>query len=146
MAYKIQREYIVLGKKVHVFFPSKVPDYPIRLFNKEEVWYPKSEKPVHEKPEGFERTEVLEGTVYHYTCDRREQLWQKLHRYTSLEAEYSRCLGVRPSHVKLIFYPIAAFLKWYLYKGGWKDGSVGLLLGIYAYKYSLLKYAKLLRK
>ena len=53
-----------------------------------------------------------------------------------------RYSAIRPSLVRAVLSRFFAFLKWYFHKGGWRDGAVGLVAGLYASLYSFLKYFK----
>ncbi|MEL6590157.1 MAG: glycosyltransferase family 2 protein, partial [Bacteroidota bacterium] len=44
--------------------------------------------------------------------------------------------------LKRLSSAIAAWIKWYLIKGGYRDGRLGLRLGRYAFQYSWKKYQK----
>ncbi|PRY16177.1 glycosyltransferase involved in cell wall biosynthesis [Pontibacter ummariensis] len=142
-AYRMERHWVLFGQEVRTFYPISSPDYPVRLFRKDVVTFGKGSNFVHEKPEGFTKAEVLAGAVHHYSCDSVEELYRKLNLYTSLAAKDMGRKGKKASLAKLIFSPVAAWFKWYLKKGGWRDGNVGFILGRYAYDYTYQKYLKL---
>ena len=144
-AFRIQRRWFVLGKEVRAFYPMACPDYPIRLLDKTQVGYGEHSRRVHETPHGYTHIAVLPGWVNHYSCHSYGELQTKLKRYTKLAAEDLRQSGRRPRLAKLLLSPFGAWWKWYVFKQGWKDGRVGFLLGMYAYRYTYLKW-KLFRK
>jgi len=140
-AYQVERHWNVLGKSVGVFYPIVSPDFPIRLYNKKKVSFQDSSL-VHETPSGYSSKAVLEGSIAHYTFENLEILNQKLDFYTNIAAEDLLLKGKNIGFFKALSSPIAAFIKWYLVKGGFRDGKTGWVLGCYAYRYTRLKYLK----
>lgn len=142
-AYRIERHWYLLGRKVHCFYPIDSPDFPVRLFRKDVVSFKQSSNFVHETPSGFTSTEKIPGAVNHFSCDSIHELYGKLNQYTSLAARDLQNRGKKATWSKLWLSPIGSWFKWYVKKGGFKDGYVGYVLGRYAYEYSYQKYLKL---
>lgn len=142
-AYRIERHWYLLGRKVHCFYPIDSPDFPVRLFRKEMVSFKQSSNFVHETPSGYTSTAKIPGAVNHFSCDSVHELYGKLNQYTSLAAKDLQNRGKKATWSKLWLSPIGSWFKWYLKKGGFKDGYVGYILGRYAYDYSFQKYLKL---
>ena len=140
-AYRLKREWFVLGKKIHAVYPVVSPDYPVRLFDKRKSNFDNSPV-VHEEPSGYNSIGVLNGTLNHYTFETKKEIAEKLDRYTSLSAETLLKKKKSLSVFQQYLSATAAFMKWYFGKGGWKDGGVGLTLGRYAFDYTFLKYQK----
>lgn len=140
-AYRLKREWYVLGKKIHAAYPVVSPDYPVRLFDKRKSNFDHSPV-VHEEPSGYETIGVLNGTLKHFTFETKKEIAEKLERYTSLSAETLLRKKKNLSVLQQYLSATAAFLKWYFGKGGWRDGGVGLTLGKYAFDYTVLKYEK----
>lgn len=140
-AYRIQRDWVVLGKKVHAIYPVVSPDFPVRLFDKRRCNFDSSSI-VHEEPAGYRNAGILAGTLSHLTFETREELAAKLERYSSLSAttllEKRKPVGI----ISQWLSSLAAFFKWYALKGGWKDGAAGVVLAKYAFDYTFLKYRK----
>jgi glycosyltransferase involved in cell wall biosynthesis len=136
-AFRLRRHWYVLGKEVRAIYPVSSPDFPVRLFNRARVQFDSA--PVDDKPFGFERTEILGGRMRHDTFYTLDEVFGKLNSYTSRVVRYS---AIRPSLVRAVLSGFFAFLKWYFRKGGWRDGAVGLVAGVYASLYSFLKYFK----
>lgn len=141
-AYTIQRKWFVLGRPVHVMYPVVSPDYPIRLFNRKKVGYDERSTAVHETPHGYKTLGRIQSVLEHHTFETITELKQKLAFYTTIAAQDLIERKKTVSVFKLLLSPIAAWVKWYLIKGGWKDGSVGVTLGKYVFEYTLLKYRK----
>lgn len=139
-AYSICRKWNVLGKDVHVMFPIVSPDYPIRLFNRTICCFDERSTQLHETAHGYKTLGKINAPMFHFTFETKEVLEGKLQRYASIGAldllEQKRSIGF----AKILFSPLAAFIKWYFIKGGWKDGLTGITLGVYAMRYTFLKY------
>lgn len=141
-AYKIYREWYVLNKKINSLYPITSPDFPIRIFDKTVVSFAKGSNLVHETLEGYDDFDYISGKILHYTFHNKEELYEKLDRYTTLASRDLLNKHRNLSLIKVTFSPIAAFLKWYFVKNGYKDGKVGFILGKYAYDYTKQKYIK----
>ncbi len=136
-AYRLRREWYVLGRKVRAIYPVSSPDFPVRLFNRTRVRF--NDVPVDDKAQGFDRTEILAGGLRHDTFYSLDEVFQKLNTYTSRRM---RGEALNSSLVRAVMSGLFAFLKWYFYKGSWRDGRVGVVAGVYAGLYSFLKYFK----
>ena len=68
---------------------------------------------------------------------------QTIDRYTTLAARQMRAGGRTVGVAGLAARPLGAFLRNYLARGGWRDGSVGLVVSILNSYYVFLKFAKL---
>lgn len=139
--YQIRREWNVLGRRVSVCFPVVCPDYPVRLLNRSVVGFDERGPVVHETPHGQRTTLHLEESIEHITFETKREMERKLQHYSSLAAVDVVARGKNRSWYKQYFDPVGAWLKWYLIKGAWKDGAVGWEMGIYAFRYTYLKYA-----
>lgn len=136
-AYRISRSWFILGHPVHAIYPVSSPDYPVRLFNKKNVVF--NDQPVDDKPEGFVRTEVIDGCVVHDTFYSLTEIFAKLNSYTTRLVLYKK---VEPSLIRVFLSPWFAFFKWYFLKKGYKDGVYGVVASMYALLYSFMKYFK----
>ena len=141
-AYEVRREWYVFGRKVHAVFPVTSPDYPIRILDRRKVSFDERSRRVHETPFGFSSVGRIEATLHHHTFRSREELERKLEHYTDIAAGELRERGGNAGPLKVLTSPVSAFLKWYLVKGGWRDGALGLTMSAYAYRYTRLKYLK----
>ena len=68
---------------------------------------------------------------------------QTIDRYTTLAAQQMRERGQPVGVAGLVSRPVGAFLRNYLARGGWRDGSVGLVVSVLNSYYVFLKFAKL---
>ncbi len=142
-AFKLRRRWYLFDREVRCILPVISPDYPIRLFRKDKVRYHEVGNLVHESPEGVTSDERLSvGALHHYSCDSVDHLYGKLNQYSSLAAREMLRKGQTTSWFGVFSHAFGAWVKWYLRKGGWRDGQVGFLVGLYAYQYTFLKHLK----
>lgn len=140
-AYAIRREWIVLRRKVHCFYPSRCPDFPIRLFRKDRAAYLLGRK-VHETIRGFHKALRIEEPLLHYSCDSVEELYGKMNLYTTLASHDLWAKRGRPSLAEVLVMPWVVGFKWYVLLGGWRDGIVGAILARYVMDTVYQKYLK----
>lgn len=117
------------------------PEYRLRLFRKSEVEWKAGE--VHEKviPKG--KVQRLQGDLLHYSFrDLNDQI-SKLQRLAAAAAEEAFRKGKKASLIKLIVNPLWRFFKFYLVKGGYREGTAGLIVAVLEGYYTFLKYARL---
>lgn len=141
-SYAVKRRWLVMGKEVRTYYPVSAPDRPIRLFDKRVISFAKGRSLVHEGPRGINNPGLLDGTVWHHSVDSIQQLYEKMEFYTTLAAKYAliKKKNYRPADV--FIRPVAAFFKWYLLKGAYRDGTLGYVMARYAYDYTYKKITK----
>jgi glycosyltransferase involved in cell wall biosynthesis len=136
-AWRLPRYWYVLGEQVRTLYPVSSPDYPVRLFNRQNARF--NLRPVDDKVEGNVQSEKMPGHVRHDTFYTLHEVFNKLNSYTTRLVKYS---PVQPSIMRGIISAVGAFFKWYLFSGAWRQGRVGAVTGLYATLYSFLKYFK----
>lgn len=142
-SYSILRHWYVLGKQVRSFYPVGCPDAPVRLFLKSRAHFDTSFL-VHETTQGFKKRDLLQpGRIDHFTFETKEAFSEKLQKYTDLAAQDMEKRGKRGHALNALVHGLAAFVKWYLLNGAFRDGWVGLHTGRYAGLYTYYKYLKL---
>ena len=139
-AYAIRREWYVMRKRVHCFYPSTCPDYPVRLFHRLSVRYIEGRQ-VHESMEGFRKVSVIDAPLLHYTCDSIDEMYSKVNLYTTLAARDIRRTG-RPSWLRIAFMPLLVSFRWYVILGAWKDGAIGVIHALYVAENVYQKHVK----
>lgn len=139
-AFRVRREWFFLGKPVHAFYPITSPDRIVRFFNRKYVRF--NEKPVHDKATGYKRCYWLEGKLLHDSTGSLYELYDKLNKYTTRYAEGNAFQAKSVKLKNLLLNPFIAFIKWYLLKKNFMDGTRGFILGMYAAFYTLFKYTK----
>ena len=141
-AYAVRREWVVMGKVVHALMPVSCPDYPIRIYRRDNLRY--TGHSVHETLMGHVSGGRIEAPLVHHTFETKRELMRKLDLYTDLAAAdlRHRTDSAAVLWLKGWFSPLGAFVKWYFRKGNIRDGRVGLLLAFYASAYTRRKYRK----
>ena len=84
------------------------------------------------------------ATLKHYTYQDWSQYERKMMLYSTVAAQKYFEEG-KPSHfvVDVLFRPLVSFLKMYIFKLGFLDGTMGLLLSRQYANYTMAKYIKL---
>jgi glycosyltransferase involved in cell wall biosynthesis len=118
------------------------PDYKLRLYNRTVACW-KGDF-VHESVSVNGRVARLQGQLLHYTVRSASEHHQRMDRYTTLAAQEMHKKGKRASIAALMLSPIAGFVRSYLLRLGFLDGTPGLAIAYFAAHYNFLKYIKLL--
>jgi glycosyltransferase involved in cell wall biosynthesis len=117
------------------------PDYQLRLYHRTRGRW--EGRLVHESVKVNGEVGRLTSDLLHYTYRDVSHHLQTIDRYTSLAArqmfEDGRRAGVR----HLLVNPLAAFLRNYVARAGFRDGRVGLIVSLLNSYYVLLKFVKL---
>lgn len=116
------------------------PDRILRLFHRRHATW--STDPIHEKVETRLPVGRLKGDLMHESQQSLEAYLDKQNRYTTLQAQEIFRSGNTISTWKIVFSPLARFLKFYFLRLGFLDGLPGLIhisLGVFN---SFIKYAK----
>jgi glycosyltransferase involved in cell wall biosynthesis len=117
------------------------PDWTTRLFDRRRARW--SDDPVHERVLAEGPIGRLDGDLLHASAESIERYVAKQNRYTSLQADALHARGQRSSALSMAFAPPVRFLRFYVLKLGFLDGSAGfahIAIGAFA---SFLKHAKL---
>lgn len=133
--YSFRRLNFVLGKRVQVFYPVYDPEYRERIC-KSTILY-ESHLTVHETLDSRVQRFNLEHTFDHYTFETFGEIKSKLIKYAKL---YAKQNNAKRKPWKMFLSPWAAWFKWYILKGGIKDGRIGFLMGVYTFIFTFLKY------
>lgn len=139
-AYRFARRNRFMGR--YLRHGEGYPDWSLRLFDRRHARW--SNEPVHERVMTEKAVGTLAGDLLHDSAESLERYLDKQNRYSTLAAERALAAGQRSSAVRLLFSPLTRFLKYYLLRGGWRDGLPGLvhiLIGCHA---SFAKHAKML--
>jgi glycosyltransferase involved in cell wall biosynthesis len=118
------------------------PDLQLRLYHRGHgQWTPSR---VHESVRVDGPVAVAGGELQHYPYAGVSDHLQRIDRYTTLAAMDMRDRGVHATSAALIIYPVAAFLRNYVLRGGIRDGRTGLAVSLLNTYYVMLKFVKLL--
>ncbi len=117
------------------------PDWNVRLFDRRHARW--TEDAVHEHVLADSPVGRLDGDLLHASGESLDRYLAKQNRYTTLQAEAMHARGERFSSLRLVLSPLARFVRFYVLRAGFLDGSAGLVhiaIGSFA---SFCKYAKL---
>ncbi len=89
------------------------------------------------------RSGVLKNKMVHYSFWNYDQLFAKMHRYTSLQAQQWKEQGKKTSYFKLLVRPMLRFIREYILQGSILDGKAGIQTAWIAAYYSFSKQAHL---
>lgn len=117
------------------------PEYSPRLFNRNHARW--SDDMVHETVITKESAETCAGDLMHHTSDSLAHSISKRTEYGNMQVIDMYERGVRPNIAKLVFSPIARFLKLYLLRQGFRDGVPGFVLATISSFFCFYKYAML---
>lgn len=114
-------------------------DRVLRLFRRECGRV--TDRRVHEGVVVDGATGTLVHAIDHHTHRTLSESVARLNRYTSLEAP-ERAGRRRVGVVDAVFPPLGVFAKYYLLRGGWRDGIHGFLLSAITAMYKSVLYIK----
>ena len=118
------------------------PDYQLRLYDRRAgAWQPAR---VHESVRVTGEPALLAGEIEHYPYADVSDHLQRIDRYTTLAALDLRERGRRAGALALVMHPLAAFLRNYILRRGFRQGRAGLAVSLLNSYYVLLKYVKAL--
>ncbi len=119
------------------WYPGRVT----RLFRKTAGRF--SEERVHERLLLEGQTLPLKSDLLHFTDRDLAHYFEKYNRYTSLAAEELSERGARFGACMTILRTLWTFLRMYILRLGFLDGTAGLILSVSSASYVFTKYAKL---
>ncbi len=139
LGYEFPRQVFYLGRWIR--HGEWYPDVKLRLFKKE-----------HGRTEGLEphdRVVVngpvkrLKNCIWHYTYDDVRDHIETLNRFSTITAQ-QKFVSETPFHwYDLLFRPVFRFLKGYVLRAGFLDGSHGFIIALISSFGAFIKYAKL---
>jgi glycosyltransferase involved in cell wall biosynthesis len=136
--YDVPRVSFYLGKWIRT--TDWYPDHQLRLYDRRAgTWAGE----VHEGVRLSGAVGRLRAELQHFPYRDISHHLQTIDRYTTLAARQLRAGGRTVGVAGLAARPLGAFLRNYLARGGWRDGSVGLVVSILNSYYVFLKFAKL---
>lgn len=113
-----------------------------RLFKKEKLerWYGE----LHESPKFSGTIGILTHPLYHYSHRTISSMVEKTNRWSNIEAK----LRYDHNHPEMTWWRFprvmtTAFIHSYIFQGGWKAGTVGIIESIYQAFSMFITYAKL---
>ena len=137
--YWIRRRNFFLGKEIR--HGTWRTDKVLRLFLRDRARY--QAKHVHAEVERLSRTGWCRGALCHYSYRSLDDFVRKAGRYGSWGALNARDKGVRGSGCRIMGHSLGQFLKGYVLKRGFLDGTRGLMIAFMEAYAAFLKYGKL---
>lgn len=137
--YRVPRVLFHLGRWIRT--TDHYPDYQLRLYDRRAgAWQGDY---VHESVKLSSPMGYLKGELEHYSYrDLADQL-DRINHYTTLAAQKMHAQGRRSGFVQLVLQPPAAFLRSYILRWGFLDGTAGFTLSVVGGYSVFLKFAKL---
>lgn len=137
--YRIPRVTFHLGRWIRT--TDFYPDYQTRLYDRRHARW--QGRLVHESVQVDGRRGQLRNEIEHYSFrDLSDQL-DRINHYSTLSARQMHEAGARSSAWHMMVHPPAAFLRNYLLRRGFMDGTVGLTISLVNSYGVFLKFAKL---
>jgi len=125
-AYKVPRVTFHLGRWIRT--TDFYPDYQTRLYNRRLARW--SGRYVHESVSVDGPSGQLHSELQHYSfSDLRDQI-QRINHYSTLSAKQMYEAGRRTGPVEIVVHPPAAFLRNYILRRGFLDGTAGLTISL----------------
>jgi glycosyltransferase involved in cell wall biosynthesis len=137
--YRIPRVAFFMGRWIR--HGDWYPDYQLRLFDRRCGRWEGGR--VHESVRMKEKPDLLRGEIQHYTYRSLSDYLRRLETYSNLAAFDCRQKGRRASPCSLLGNPTAAFVKSYIAKRGFLDGTPGFAVAVMGAVSVFFKYAKL---
>ena len=117
------------------------PDHQLRLYDRRRAAW--NLRPVHERVEPQGPVGLLTAELQHLSYRSVSHHLATIDKYTTLVAQAMREEGQSAGFGDLLLHPIAAFLRNYVLRAGFRDGLTGLMIsGLNSY-YVFLKFVKL---
>ena len=137
--FRMPRVSFYLGKWIRT--TDMYPDYQLRLYDRRRARW--DGMFVHEsvRPDGT--VKYLKNELQHHPYKDLSEHLIRMDRYTTLAARQMHAQGKRASVAQIVFQPKLAFLRNYVLKGGFRDGTAGLVISLVNSYYVFLKFAKL---
>jgi glycosyltransferase involved in cell wall biosynthesis len=139
VGYRVPRVTFHLGRWIR--HTDWYPDYQLRLYDRRHAGW--AERRVHESVTARGPVGRLSHDLQHYAYRDIGHHYETMQKYTRLAALQMFDEGRRAGFLQLLVHPPLAFLRNYVLKAGFLDGTPGLIVSAMNAHYVFLKYAKL---
>lgn len=116
------------------------PDSTVRFFRKDRCRF--KEREVHETVRCAGPVGRLSGELLHFTYRDTFDYVSRMNRYSTLAARQMRKEGRSVSAADLVLRPLGAFLRAFVLRRGFLDGTLGLKISVLQGFYTFYKYTK----
>jgi len=137
--YRIPRVAFFMGRWIR--HGDWYPDYQLRLFDRRRSCWQGGR--VHESVRVEGTPGLLRGEIQHHSYRSLSAYLRRLETYSTLAAQDYQAAGRSATLAGLLGNPCAAFLKGFLLKRGFLDGTPGLMVAVMGAVSVYFKYAKL---
>lgn len=137
--YRVPRISFYLGRFIRS--TAWYPDHQLRLFDRRKGQW--EGRWVHESVRVEGAVKRLKGELLHYSYENVSDHVDRLNHYATLAAKQMWETGRRGGLVPALTLPPFVFLKNFIVKRGFVDGSAGLIISVMNSFYVYLKYLKL---
>ena len=137
--YRIPRTTRYLGRWIRS--TDWYPDHQLRLYDRRVARW--NTRFVHESVSVDGRVGKLRGEIFHHAYKGISHHLATIDRYTELSVKQMVAEHQRASWLNLVGYPPLVFLRNYLWRRGFRDGTPGLIVSLMNSYYVFLKFAKL---
>ncbi len=103
-------------------------DRVLRLFNRRTAGF--KPLPVHEEVASARPPALLAGSLLHFSYASCGDVITRAVRYAPLKAGIMRAKGQRPGGFTMPLRGLAAFVKSYVFRAGWRDGAAGFVVAL----------------
>ena len=134
--YRVPRKNHVGGRWVRRL--GWYPDYTLRLFRRGRGRF--REREVHEEVVVDGPVGLLKTPLEHYSYRDLGEYAARQERYARLAARELARAGRRPFPGELVWRPLFTFLRLFVLRRGFLEGSLGLSLSLHGSRYNFLKY------
>ncbi len=134
-SYLVNRKAYYLGKWIE---HSWYPEWRLRVVRKESGRWVGHD--LHEYLEGDGPAGKIPGDLRHYSYKSIEDHYRRLFTYASIGADAYLKEGRKSGPARIVFHPLYAFAKHYLFKRGFLDGVPGLIIATGSFFYTFMKY------
>lgn len=136
--YYLRRENYFLNR--HIKSCGWDNDYQLRLVRKSKTHL--TDRLVHEGFSVDGKTERLKNRLIHFTFSSIEKTINKINHYSSLKAKELFRKKQHSGGLTIITHGLAAFFRFYIVLGGYKEGVHGLIISLFNSLTSLFVYMK----
>lgn len=138
--YQIRRKNFIWGRWCSSC--NYYPDWQLRFFRPANGRW--SNRDVHARVEGLNAVKQLQGHLLHRDLESiQAELMQFSAQFMNWEVNELKKRGKRWRWLDVTARPVAIFLVFYFYRGGYREGFRGFFLSVWRAFYSFMTYARL---
>lgn len=137
-AFSIQRKMVYCGNVLHYGAVSN--EFRLRLFNRQAGKWNSND--VHEELEFDQAIQMIKmkGFMWHHSYVSKTDHRQRLEKYATLSAQQMHASGKKSTLLKRWISPLFGFIKNYMFRAGFLDGSAGYQYAVNEMWYVRKKY------